>query len=208
MAVETGDLMYVTVRGRLHGQRTINTFWYTIFGDAPDLAEVDAATAFMAQWQLDHGDVYTQNLSQELTDCVVRCQLLRPQPPNEPLRWAYVQEGLSDPDGQVAEGALPSYVTACFRRMTALAGQRYRGRIFVPGIPTTFEADSELTQSGYDALTASIGAILVSHVTENGHQWVPCITNQPDHSRITFITHAVLDTVLRAQRRREVGVGE
>lgn len=208
MPVENGDLIYVTVRGRLHGQRCINTFWYRAFGDMPDLQEVDAVPEFLVQWLTDHGSVYTQNLSQEYTDGVVRAQFLRPNPPNPPIRYAYFQLPLTDPDGQVEEGSLPSSMAACFRRLTQFAGRQFRGRIFVPAIPNTFEADSELTQSGYDALVGSIGSILVSTVTVNDHMWVPCITNAPDHSTISQVTAAVLDSVLRVQRRREVSVGE
>lgn len=206
--IETSDLMYVTVRGRLHGQRVMNTFYYHPSADDPGAEEASQAAAFAVAWNVAHGNNYPTALSEELTDLTIRAQLVRPNPPGDPTRWAYAEVDMAVPEGQVASSSLPSTVTAVCRRRTALAGRENRGRIYVPGIPVTAEEDSQLTQAAYDDLTNSIGPILISPITSDGNEWTPVITNPPLHDHIIEVTLASFDPVLRVQRRRELNVGE
>lgn len=206
--IELGDLMHVSIRGRLHGQRVINTLWYYSLNDIPDTEEVDMAGIFATEWVQDHGLLWPVALSNELVDLTCRAQLIRPNGTTKPTRWVYQDVPLTQPVGSVVEQALPSSIAAVFRRRTARAGKEYRGRVYIPGIPVSYEDDSRLTQAGYDALTASVGVACLAQVLAGGGPWRTCITDAPLHSRITEVTTGQLDDVLRIQRRREIGVGE
>lgn len=206
--IEQGDLVLATLRMTLHGQRCLCTFWYYALADYPNQEEVDLAGEFAAAWNTQNQPGCSIPMSNELQFDHVRAQVIRPNNTNTPQRWAYADVVATEPLGQVAEGSLPSTVTAVYRRRTVLAGRRYRGRIYIPGIPVTYEDNSQLNQVGYDAISDNWDSAVLEAVIVNGNEYRPCITNAPLHSRITEITAASVDSVLRVQRRREVGVGE
>lgn len=206
--IEAGDIMYVTVRGLLHGQRTINTFFFYAPNDSAGVEEVDAASDFLIAWLAAHGSAYAAPLSNEFTNGTVRCQLLRPNGTTVPNRWTYVELPLDEPTGLVVESSLPSVCAAVMRRRTALAGRENRGRFYIPALPVTYERDSTLFPAAYDTLTDAFAPIALTEITTDDVDWKPCITNSPSHTRIVEVTSVILDDVLRVQRRREVRVGE
>ena len=130
--------------------------------------------------------------------------------------------GFTQPSpGTQAGESLPNQNAAVVRLLTGVKGRRRRGRFYVPGITETANAGGSLTGTQLTAIqalgTGMIGLFGPAGSNANYRLVVyspptPAYVPKPpppSHSDtlVTPVTAASVDTVIRTQRRRAIGVG-
>jgi hypothetical protein len=201
--VATNDIFEIRLVGNLHGQVCINTFRY-VMDRASGTGTID-----MEPMLDDFRSAVWANLrncmSVEYSGAKLFIQKIAP------VRLVSFESVLDPGAGDVAGTSAPSTVTMVFRRKLLLAGRRYQGRVFIPGVPTANILNSQLTAAFLasqevedtfvgmlDVLEAQVGIEgIPSLAVPNGTSW-------DNRGAINAIE---LDPVLRSQRRREVGRG-
>jgi len=201
--IPNGSKIRVQVVGRLHGQRTRTTFSYLYTGAATAPDGVAALTAMLTDFE-DQIGVELKNVSSSEWDHeYTSAQVI------SPTRYRMVVQPINL-QGAIAGNALPSAVAAVIKRTTDRAGRRYQGRIYLPGVPATYEDDSEIAvikRPLYDTLAANMVTPLEG--VDPGEDFTPVVSLEGAMiPAADTVRDAVLDPVLRYQRRREVGVGE
>lgn len=191
------DYFRATIVGRLHGQETNTVLHYretaTGAGDASALLAfaVDAAIGVaMRAWA-----------SEEWTYGYTMVQKFDPSP----VLMAAINSENTGP-GDVTGSSLPSSVAAVITKRTALAGRSFRGRVFLPGVPSSYELDSELTGAAMTA-TATLADVMILQKTQGGYTWVPIVYTKAELAVPQVWTSYLVRSPLRTQRRREVGKG-
>lgn len=206
MPALAGDIMEVVFQGRLHGQQIRNVRHYRIANIAgPSQApEVDAATALAGAMET-FWNILVPLVSNEFSMLGILVQRIFPLP-----RTVGVIRVPANGTGQAAGNSLPTAVAVVTRLTTAFAGRKYRGRNYWCGIPATAETDSELTAGAIiawegvqDALTLPLQPAAINGRT---YTFQPVILNRPTMTT-TDIVGGTVDSVLRTQRRRQVGKG-
>lgn len=113
--------------------------------------------------------------------------------------------------GTAAGTALPTEVCAVIRLTTAFAGKKYRGRAYISGLITTDVTSSSLSAAGLTAMN-TIGAQLAFNLTGVSvgitYTWSPVITHRATPGVVVPINNTNTDSVIRSQRRRQVGKGK
>lgn len=192
-----GDIYSVIVRGRVHSQTTMNVFHYrvSIDGDADDADGLVAAFAANCQteWLACCSDEW------ELTGYI--CQKIHPLP----VLSAFTQE-VAFSAGTVAGNSLPSSVAVVMTKRTNLGGRVGRGRTYMPGVPSSFEDNSEITDAGYATYLALANRLDNSLTSQIGGSYTPVIWHRTPRTSDS-ITQFIPRTTLRNQRRRQVGRG-
>lgn len=204
--IEGGSLMEIQIIGRLHGQRTRNVFHYLYDPDGVALTDGKAAAENARDdFQTFMVDPLLTLVSNEYTIEKLSAQWILP------TRYrAVVDDDLQT--GGVTGNSLPSYCAAVISKYADFAGASWQGRTFFAGIPVTSEEDSQLEETAYNGFVALAAQFLeplnlgvpgadVFMVVSTPASFFPINVNAE-------VTEAVANRVLRAQRRREVGVGE
>lgn len=75
--------------------------------------------------------------------------------------------------GGVAGDALPSFANIIFNRLSGYRGARYRGRIFLPGIPESGHTDNTLTNAHVTIAEALRDALLLGITDAGNNQYIP-----------------------------------
>jgi len=202
------DVVIVTVRGRLHGQRVVNTFWYRLeTGTLPfDVSTELAATAleFRSLWQTTALSV----LSHEYKVDAYRIQGLKRNLTGPWSRSTFYDRSTDGDVGADGGNSLPSTVSAVFKRLTELAGRSHRGRIFIAGVPSSSELDSIINPTGFGAWASAAEIVKLPLVSFDHWTLVPILKPRTFTAPVQDIIGSSCDPVLRVQRRREVGHGE
>jgi len=198
MAIPTldpGDILLVTLKGRLFGQRTNNTFAYYV-----SIAVAQVITDFFSQWATDFETVWSNAVSEDWTGDTVtirRVGVNSTRGIDFSIDWT----------GQVASPSLPPSTAAVISRFNYGAGPKARGRLFVAGVATTHHLEGQLTNPGL-ALFALLAAQVDDHVIDGtALDAEPGLFNK-ETSTFNAIEVATARAILRQQRRREIGVGE
>lgn len=200
IALPVGAILEVRLRGFIHGQETVNVFHYAAaqaVSDAVgelDLLKTAANSALVQKLRL----YTTTEMAGMRTD----------------LQWVYPTRtvaNLGSTPGQVgnlAGASVTSGATLVVRRTTQLAGRKYRGRIYLPGLPASYFTISQLNNTVpaafYDDLT---GMVTGSLTAANGNVYNPVIWSWKNKTVSTPIVAGAVDPVIRYQRRREIGKG-
>lgn len=191
-----GDVLQVTVLGTLHGQTIQNVLhYYESTSGAGNNAVGLAQTAGSSV-----GGTFRTNLAAEYTYQGTMAQKIWPLP-----KTLSATDTTAAGAGDIASNSLPSSVAATITKQTSLAGHRFRGRIYVGGVPSSYENDSQLSAAGL----AGIGAIataIETPLSANGFTWTPVLWHR-DTNAFTFVVNALARSILRVQRRRQVGRG-
>jgi len=198
--VALADRFRCTIVGSLHGQ-VINTVLYYIQSfdngvtSTPEIG-LSEQVAILAS-----GMLAEQSAEYSYTHTMV--QRFVPVPPRVPV----VHTALAGV-GSVAGDSLPSYCCATITKLTNFAGRRYRGRIYLAGIPVTSEQDSQLKSARRIAIQA-LAVPFASTLTDvNGDQFQPILEHRnPVPDFFTVLRSMRVNPVLRSQRRREIGKG-
>lgn len=194
--MSVGDVLQVTLKGRLFGQRTNNTFYYNV-------RSTDGAQTFLefaSQWSVDFETLWTNFVSEDWTGDLIVIKRLTP------TKTRGIELSI-DWVGAVAQPALPPSTCAVISRWNYGNGPSNRGRIFIAGVPSTFHLAGELTNPAMAILT-----LLAAQMDD------PCIdgadfTLDPGLFHRDLNVWEIIDgttprSILRQQRRREIGVGE
>lgn len=190
------DIYQVVCRFTLHGQTCLNILHYQETVSAGALGQQQLA--IVADDEVLAG--YRVNCSAEMTYNDVTVQRVT----GGAIPTATVvatNTGLC----AVAGECLPISDTVVLTKRTGLAGPRYRGRVFVPGIPISYELNSKLGAAGTAAMTA-LATVLSNNRTIAGYTFQPVLFHRDTKSG-NNITAVEPQPVLRAQRRRQIGKG-
>lgn len=194
-------ILELRVVGQLHGQQTINTFHYQ-----NDSAITDARPA-LAQYLQD----FETNIYNPLVALMSEqwfCEYLSLQPIH-PIRYQPMLRNPIVAGGVVTEDSVPSTTAVCLQRKAERASRRDQGRVFIPGLPVTSEAESQLTiavSDDWDDVAEEMAVHqLESALTDS--LLLPVLFNLDNPSIDVFTVSGRADRVLRVQRRREVGRG-
>jgi hypothetical protein len=192
------DIHQVVVRQLLHSQTILNVLHYRVSVDGGAATPSDLATLITNNVIPQ----FKQCQSNELTHVDIVVQKIWPLPPFVPI-FSAVAAGA----GSIAQNSLPTSMTAVITKRTAFAGRKYRGRVFVCGVPITLELDSQITAAGlilYNNLAAVLDDAQTSALGANA--WVPIIWHRVPKTFDTVVS-ADARPILRNQRRRQVGKG-
>lgn len=208
MNLSVDDIILLQVRGRLHGQRIINDWWYriseltTVFETTVD--QMTVLTVFQAAFEAG----LLTHMSDEYMVDEYRLSCFHVIPDSAPTRFAFKSIFPAETGGGVVESSLPTTVCATIKRQAEFAGNNQRGRIFLTGIPVSYELDSELTDAAHDTYTTD-SAIMTMKPSSLGN-WTlqPILKPEGDFTITRDVKTTSVGKVLRVQRRREVGRGE
>jgi hypothetical protein len=140
------------------------------------------------------------------TFCILDQVQVRKLDPTNPLA-VDTQEGLPEGGAITANQPLPGNVSLALSERTLLAGRKYRGRIFVPGIGNQSvtvddRAVSNLTNAAISAMFNMFATFAAAG------PFVPTVFHWTQvHDFDTPITHFVVDAILDSMRRRLPGRG-
>jgi len=191
-----GDIYQVTPRQLLHGQAINNVFYYR----ETVLASVAPAVNLAIRFGTVVIPLMKAAQSNELSHVDIVVQKIWPLPPAMPVVNSTFA-GL----GSVVENSLPTSVAVTVTKTTAFAGRKYRGRLFMAGIPATFEIDSLVTVAG-QAVYNALAAVMDDVLTQAGDSFQPILWHKgPKTFDDVLAAHCKI--VLRNQRRRQVGKG-
>jgi len=204
-----GDVWRLVARAVVHGQQTINTFYYeqTAGGGIADITNAtNLANAVLAA---DWWDGYLALHSDEWTATTFGIQRVNNNNPGGTLSPTYDID-IVDADGTTAGNALPTSMAFVIRRRTNLAGRRGYGRIYLTGFPAAWEVDS-VVNTGLAAFVTAKDLFINNANTDlinAGITWAPRhYAAKNDLIKATPIRQWAYDSVLRNQRRRQIGVG-
>lgn len=194
--IDPSDVLSVVIKGRLFGQRTNNTFFYYF----PVTDGNQTFVEFFSEFNVTMQDPFCNFISQDWTADTITIRRVNQNPTRGidfPITWS----------GQVESDALPPSTAAVISRFNYSAGPNNRGRLFIPGVPTSFHSDGELTAPAMVLLEAL--AVAVKGTVEDlpDFQAEPGLWNRLA-STFSSIEEATPRQILRQQRRREIGIGE
>jgi len=205
-----GDIFRVAVNATLHGQTTINTFFYDIVAGgtgSPGTLATSLANAIIASaWWGYYVDLHSNEWNATLF------QIAQVSNTGLPIMLSPTYEvNITDDAGDFVGDSLPSSVALVVKRRTDIPGRRGFGRIFLCGVPVAWDADSRIDTADVNFDTAMVGLLanIGSNITNAantfrpGH-YMPTLTLV---SRFQPVTIWSFDSVLRNQRRRQPGVG-
>lgn len=201
-----GDVYEAVFLQRLHGQEIRNVFHYQLLAIAggANSPDTDAANSLSVGME-SFWNIWRLNASVELTCYGIITQRVRPLP--RTAGWVRVPATQA---AQVTGESLPSSVAVVIRKRTLYAGRAYRGRTYFAGIPVQQEANSSMSAAAVTAWNTVVLEIakVITPAAVNGFTftWTPVL-----YAKKTALTNQIQscsqDTILRNQRRRQVGKG-
>lgn len=199
-AVEPDAVVQITTRGMLNGQLILNTFHYR-----NDVAVADGSNDLISLLEEFNGDVQS-NLadatSSDMDFLGTMAQFIWP------IRYvAEIDSNNVTTPGQVVSDPVPNTVAVVIRRRSFLANKSARGRIYVAGIPNTFQTASQVNGVGQPVLALLANKLDNVQTTTAGTKYRPVIFDRQQPENSEEVSSTALDEILRSQRRREIGVG-
>jgi len=199
-------MLGIQIVAMLHGQRVRNVFHYLYPPDGIDLP--DGKTA--ADNAIDDFIVNVLNPLLPLTSTEYHVDRVTAQWVL-PTRYRATFDDTGW-DGTAQGNCLPSYCAVVVQKYAELAGPEFQGRNYFAGIPSSMEDNSRIEAVSYDDWTTFAVQLLLPLNLGLPASDVFLITKTPESINPIDIASIVVDSsvnpVLRAQRRREVGVGE
>lgn len=193
--VAVGDVLIGVIKGTLFGQETQTTFHWKI-ENTDGINTVQTLCTEMIDEILPD---FVTMISDEWVSRVCYARRVHPNPTRGfELSTAAVA-------GTVVAASLPPSVAGVISRFTNLPGPGGRGRIFVPGVPTSWHEDGLLSAAGLAAYSAFLPHLDLQWDPGNGTVYEPVLYKGGGVA--VNIENAVARSVLRSQRRREIGVG-
>jgi hypothetical protein len=173
----------------------VNTFhcYHTGGWTTPDMLAL--ALRFRDWW----ANFYSVRIPSEIRLVEEQVRLLDP---DNPLAVDHPEpSGIAGQLGQFAEAG---NVTLALSKRTGLAGRRYRGRIFVPGLgETDVQATDVIDSAASIAFAAAMQALLDSLTTAS----TPLVIFHKGDNLFSTVTSFVVDALVDSQRRRLAGRG-
>lgn len=205
LKVPVGGLYIAEVWGRLYGQETRTRFAYqNIYTEELSILTV-ATPAFVA----DHLTSLLTVCSEEWDIWNIRGEAYSPEPNPAALGF---RDSPIDMDGDVAGLACPPSVAMVFRRRVGTIGRANRGRVFIPGVPSSGVTAGQVAGTLLtDCLT--VCTALGLPVVPEGEVYEilqPVLVKRQENGVVQSwqdIAYWDFDPILRSQRRREINVG-
>lgn len=193
-----GDILLCTNEGLLNGQQIVNTFTYTVHIVSPDTKTLDdAATAFKV------GIVPALNSTMTATWLQSRVSVRRIGP-NPTTTLFYTAPTVAS----IAGVATPGQLAGVISKRTYVKGPKGRGRVFIPGFPTTFIVDGTFTaaaKASFGPWTSFVNAVLPMGALGSG--LIPVVYNRKTGAT-TVVQYTSLNPLPKTQKRRVIGVGK
>lgn len=199
------DVWQMTMVGKLHGQTTRNVFNYVVTDEptVPIVTDVELDTLLTAMV----ASVWTGALQTFISD-EFELQYLTMQR-IKPIRYIAAIKSVGEAGG-VAGKSLPTECALVLKRLTELAGKTNRGRVYIAGIASENEADSAFTINP-DGVEMGKALSFLNDDLQIAADGVirPIIWSAASPTVINrFVVTAEMEVPVRAQRRRQLGVGE
>lgn len=167
----------------------------------PDDSDVDNVMAVLSTWWTSgqDGEASLKSLVSSLcTLDYITCQKIQPTPP------AAVRTLSVGTAGTSGSSALPPQCAVVLSLRTALSGRRYRGRMYLPGIPTSkVTSNGTLTTTDRQAYADSAKGMMVAmDALFSGSDELCVYSRVEDHKeRVTSIR---VGNRIDTQRRRKI----
>lgn len=192
------DIYQLTIVGQLHGQTILNVLHYQQSGGSA----LNTSQELVTEWRAFCEAHWLACCSNEYKIVGYICQRIRPLP----VMAAY-ESGALNLSGTVAQNSLPTSMAAVLTKRTDIAGRSYRGRIYMAGVPATYEDDSEITGAASNVYGA-VATDLVGPMTDPANNTWAHVLWRRKVGQSQPITSVVVRATLRNQRRRQVGRGQ
>lgn len=191
------DVLLFEIVGQLFGQTTISTFHYRweADNDVDQITEAEADAAI----RLVLSTPYRECLTTDWTGLLTRTFVVKPTSTIPALVTTYT------PDGTVDPPTLPPANAAAITRRGSRRGPQGRGRVYLPAVPTAW------TTGGLVTTTTAYTAFATAMVSQVGVAaplgiLFPVLWNRTNNTN-TLVDAFTVQSVLRTQRRRAIGVG-
>jgi len=192
-----GDMYRVVINQTLHGQVINNVLHYR----KTEEGFIDGGALALAQ-RVDAVIVVAMKVQQssELAHVNVLAQRIRPTPPLVP-----VLVNTNNGAGSVAGGSLPAADTVVITKRTPYAGRKFRGRVYVAGVPVTHEDNSTIAVAQLNNWQVLANTFAVN-LTLDDDTWTPVVYHRSNFTHDVIVA-AQVRNILRSQRRRQIGKG-
>jgi len=201
------DIVQVTLRAQQFGQNYQTSFYYQV-------QEVTVPGAGMysdlhAKFQSDVWSELRQFMSDLVENAQVRIQKVFPLP-----RFLFRFFTLTPSNGLDDNTPLPPATAAVIRAYAALAGPEGRGRNFIFGITSQNNVEGQIPVAARANWRTLAELIYEDDLVGTSYTWQPVLFAPerpgppPNPAHVSPIVASDINTVLRVQRRREIGVGE
>ncbi len=198
-----GDIISITMRGKLNEQTTMNVLHYKLTSVGALLSFPSWASAASIKLNELGGiaALYADCLSEDVTNLQWLIQKI------SPVRLVQYVTDMAATEGTISEIALPPGVQASLTKRSLVAGRHAVGGIRMPGAPITANEGGYISTTYSNLLeilcvplaapldSASIGVI------------TPIIFNRLSPSTSVTVTSVTPEQTLRTIRRRVVGRG-
>lgn len=199
------DVWQMTMVGKLHGQTTRNVFNYRVTEEPIPAIATDVQLDAMLTSVV--ADLWTDGLqifcSDEFNLQYFSLQRVKP------IRYIAAFKAV-DEFGTGAGKSLPSECALVIKRLTELAGKPNRGRVYIAGIASENEAASAFNINPDGVQMGKVLSFMNDTQTVAGSGTLtPIIWSASSPTVLDrLIVTAEMEVPVRAQRRRQLGVGE
>lgn len=198
--LDPGAAVQFIVSYSVDGQTNMNVFHYNTMG--PIMDWFANAPSIAGEFETVVVNKMTANMSSNAAQFQITVQVVNP------IRTRPVVIQAVPDQGQVSGDCLPAYCAVVLARTAELAGRRYQGRVFIGGIPSSYETASRLNLVGRAAMDLIVETMTESIIPASPDvELKPIIWSANYAAERTFVADARTTTVMRVQRRREVGRG-
>jgi len=208
MALALGDVIQLSLRGTLFGQRILNILHYSVAvvgtGTEYDQLSILTSNFVTDAFATPLRGTFLGSLAPQYTLDEVRAQRVYPTR----TVYAYTLDGGV---GLYATGCEICNVAASMEKRTLTAGRMGIGRIQLAGIPTAVMNDGELTAGYLTGPLADLATSLLSSLTTTAPvvTYTPCLFNPTAPvNKFSPIFSIIPQTSIRVMRRRTLRVGE
>lgn len=198
-----GDIVSITIQGRLDGQTTMNVLHYklTSLGSLTEFPTWAVALGTKLNTAAELSSFYTDACSENLTDLFYRIQKIYP------TRLVQAVINLSPSEGQIVESALPPGDQGSLTKRGIVAGRHSIGGIRMPALPITANEIGYLSGAQvalYDILCTYLAAPIT---TVTIGTLTPIIFNRTGPGTSVDVATVSTEATIRTLRRRVVGRG-
>lgn len=198
--IAIGDVVEFIYKAKLHGQTVMNVFHYkSLAADADGQGILTGAAALF-------GDVVVTPIqtiqSNMIVNAKIQAQIVHP------VRYQPITIAAPSDEGLDALTCGDTGHAVVVRRKGDLATRQNQGRIFIPGYPNSKVVAGQVSPVDAAAL-AAIGDAMKLQLEDMLSTFIlaPILFNLALPVLTREVTYASVDSVVRYQRRREVGVG-
>jgi len=208
MSLALGDVVQVSLRGTLYGQRILTILHYSVGVTA---AGTDYDQLSILSSNLVTGGGSSDPIPQILAGQAPEYQLeeIRAQRVY-PTRTVYAAT-IDGRFGTYATGTELSNIAASFEKRTLTPGRMGIGRVQLAAIPTAAMNNGELTAGYLAAEAANIAQAIMMGITTSGPivTYAPCLFNPTAPvNKFSPLLSVIPQASLRTMRRRTLRVGE